>query len=85
MDRICENKTRLVEMKGELLVIMLVPCGTCERCMPKQVEVVDLAESDSDSDIEAAKETQKHRGNRKCPRYGRGAKRLAHQRARASR
>ena len=25
MDRICENKTRLVEMKGELLVITLVP------------------------------------------------------------
>ena len=52
MDRICENKTRLVEMKGELLVITLVPCGTCKRCKPKQVEVVDLADSDSDSDIE---------------------------------
>ena len=39
-------------MKGDLLVIKLVPCGTCERCKPKQVEVVDLADSDSDSDID---------------------------------
>ena len=52
MDRICENEIRLVEMKGDLMVIKLVPCGTCEGCKPKQVEVVDLADSDSDSDIE---------------------------------
>ena len=50
MDRICENKTRLVEMKGELLVITLVPCGTCDRCKPKYVEIVDLVDSDSDID-----------------------------------
>ena len=52
MDRFCENKTRLVEMKGELLVITLVPCKTCEKCRPKPVEIVDLVESDSDPEID---------------------------------
>ena len=52
MDRSCENKTRLVEFKGDLLVVTLVNCQTCETCKPKPVEVVDLVESDSDSDID---------------------------------
>ena len=50
MDRICENEIRLVEMKGELMIIKLVPCRSCEGCKPKQVEVVDLADSDMESD-----------------------------------
>ena len=32
------------------MVIKLVPCGTCDGCKPKQVEVVDLANSDMESD-----------------------------------
>ena len=52
MDRSCENKTRLVEFKNGSLVVTLVNCQTCEKCKPKTIEVVDLVESDSDSDID---------------------------------
>ena len=45
MDRICKNEIRLVEMKGELMIIKLVPCGSCEGCKPKPIEVVDLGEA----------------------------------------
>ena len=47
MDRICVSEIRLVEMKGALLIIKLVPC---EGCKPKPIEVVDLADSDMEDD-----------------------------------
>ena len=50
MDRICKNEIRLVEMKGELMIIKLVKCGSCEGCKPKPIELVDLAESDMEDD-----------------------------------
>ena len=50
MDRICENEIRLVEMKGELMIIKLVKYGPWEGCKPKPIELVDLAESDMEDD-----------------------------------
>ena len=58
MDRYCENKTRLVEMKGDLLVITLVPCRSCETCSPKPVQIVDLVDSDSDSEMDYSPHTR---------------------------
>ena len=52
MDLSCENKTRLVEFKNGSLVITLIDCKKCERCQPKPIEVVDLVESDVESDTD---------------------------------
>ena len=52
MDLSCENKTRLVEFKNGSLIITLIDCEKCERCQPKPIEVVDLEESDVESDTD---------------------------------
>ena len=52
MDRICENEIRLVEMKGDSLIVKLKNCGECEGCKPRKIVLVDLAESDDEMDYQ---------------------------------
>ena len=52
MDLSCENKTRLVEFKNGSLIVTLISCKKCEKCKPKPIEVVDLVESDAESDTD---------------------------------
>ena len=50
MDRICENEIRLVEMKGDSLIVKLKACEECGGCKPRRIELVDLADIDNESD-----------------------------------
>ena len=50
MDRFCENEIRLVEMKGDSLIVKLQPCEECDGCKPRRIELVDLADIDNESD-----------------------------------
>ena len=52
MDHNCENKTRLVQMNGDLLTVTLIPCKKCETCKPKptQITTIDLVESEDEID-----------------------------------
>ena len=50
MDRFCENEIRLVEMKGDSLIVKLKACEECDGCKPRRIELVDLADIDNESD-----------------------------------